>query len=188
VKLIWAPGYAILYISYVFPKEWGKQRSVVQSGRQWKHRDTLAPIYSVIFYVLLLCLIISLIHLHYSEDSTSTSNSNVSNAITIPSSEQTALQNTPPIKVDDTSLREIKTVAQIESKQNGDDFEVSFSKFIDNLEIENNYSGNDQIIRCRLKIPQRKLTSVSQIEIWKSTENLLSKEEAIALILKEHCK
>jgi hypothetical protein len=188
VKLIWAPGYAILYISYLFPKEWGKKRSVAQSGRQWKHRDILAPIYSLIFYFFLLFLIISLIQSHYSDGSQSSNNTNVSSVITSTASYQTALQNISPTKTDSTSSNELQPVAQIEPKQNEDDFEVSFATFIDNLEKENNYSGNDQIIRCRLKIPQKKLASVSQIEIWKSTNNLRSKEEAIVLILKEQCK
>lgn len=188
MKLIWAPGYAILYISYLFPNEWGKKRSVAQSGRQWKHRHVLAPIFSIIFYFFLLFLIIGLIQSHFSGVSQSTTNTNVSSVNTSPDTDQNAIQNNSSIKTDSTSSNELQPAVSNEPKQNEDDFEVSFATFIDNLEKEKNYFGNDQIIRCRLKLPQKKLTTSSQIAIWKSNSSLQNKEEAIVLILIEQCK
>ena len=52
--LFFSPGYLILVVAYYWPREWGKERSVAKSSRQWNVRHTLAPIYSVLIYGILI--------------------------------------------------------------------------------------------------------------------------------------
>ncbi len=50
--IIFFPGYALLWLGYINPVEWGKARNAAKSARQWKFRDQLAPLYSLVFYGL----------------------------------------------------------------------------------------------------------------------------------------
>lgn len=49
-RLFCLPGYVLLAFAFFFPTEWGKNRNVSMSGRQWRNKHAFAPIYSVIFY------------------------------------------------------------------------------------------------------------------------------------------
>jgi hypothetical protein len=55
-KILWyvlcAPGYIILWLGFYFPTETGKGRNVAQSGRSWRNRKVLAPIYTIGFYIV----------------------------------------------------------------------------------------------------------------------------------------
>lgn len=55
--LIYGPGTFILYVGYIFPKEWGKKRNTTGTGRRWNERHVLAPIYSAIFYLVIIGLV-----------------------------------------------------------------------------------------------------------------------------------
>ena len=44
------PGYIFLALLFFFPTEWGRGRSVAQSGRQWRARGIFAPIHSIWIY------------------------------------------------------------------------------------------------------------------------------------------
>jgi hypothetical protein len=59
--IVFFPGYLFLWLAYISPKEWGKPRNVAKSSRQWAHRDYLAPIYSIVFYGLIIAFIIKII-------------------------------------------------------------------------------------------------------------------------------
>lgn len=50
-KIIFSPGYILLFLLANFPTESGKNRNVARTGRQWKNRAFFAPVYSIIFYV-----------------------------------------------------------------------------------------------------------------------------------------
>ena len=57
--IIWcAPGYALLWITYYYPTEWGKGRNVVLTGRQMRKSYIFAPINS--FFLLIFVGFISL--------------------------------------------------------------------------------------------------------------------------------
>ena len=43
----WSLGYALLWLQYYWPKEWGKERNVAKTGRQWRNRHVMAPIYTI---------------------------------------------------------------------------------------------------------------------------------------------
>ncbi len=51
-KILFAPGYILLFLMANFPTEWGKKRNVSRTGRQWKNRHIFAPIYSLPVYYL----------------------------------------------------------------------------------------------------------------------------------------
>lgn len=55
---IFFPGYLILIVAYYWPSEWGKKRNVTKSTRQWNIRHTLAPIYSILAYGIIILLLI----------------------------------------------------------------------------------------------------------------------------------
>lgn len=48
--LIWFPGYAFLFLTYLLPWEWGIRRNVATTSRLWEFRDILAPVFSILFY------------------------------------------------------------------------------------------------------------------------------------------
>jgi hypothetical protein len=56
--IVFFPGYLLLWACYVSPREWGKQRNVTKTARQWKHRDLLAPVYSIAIYIIIIILVI----------------------------------------------------------------------------------------------------------------------------------
>ncbi|MEI6882071.1 MAG: hypothetical protein WCK82_12180 [Bacteroidota bacterium] len=188
MKLIWAPGYAILYIAYLFPKEWGKKRNVAQSGRQWKHRDVLAPIYSVIFYLVLIFLIISLVNPSNTTNLKHTVSDKGSVTATESLVDQTSVQSNSATTADKLPTNEQQINTSIYPKINNDESEDAFVKFIEGLEIEKNYFGTDQIIRCRLKLPQKKLLTSKQIEIWQTKNDSFNKDELITQLINDQCK
>jgi hypothetical protein len=57
--ILFAPGYLFLWLGYISPKEWGKPRNVAKTSRQWEFRNWLAPIYSFIFYGLIIFYMIN---------------------------------------------------------------------------------------------------------------------------------
>lgn len=48
--LIFFPGYIFLAFFFFFPTEWGKNRNVALSGRQWRYRKWFAPVHSIWIY------------------------------------------------------------------------------------------------------------------------------------------
>ena len=44
----------MLFLFANFPTEWGQNRNVARTGRQWKNRDFFAPLYSIIFYLFVI--------------------------------------------------------------------------------------------------------------------------------------
>lgn len=73
-KLLWLPGYIFIGFLYFFPSEWGKNKNVTRGTRWWNHKDTIAPIISIIFYILIF-LIIAMVIFH---KDTPTENTSVS--------------------------------------------------------------------------------------------------------------
>ena len=51
-----APGYIILWLQFYFPTEWGENRNVTRGGRAWSNKHTMAPIYALGFYIVLIAL------------------------------------------------------------------------------------------------------------------------------------
>ena len=49
-RLFCAPGTIFISINYLFPKEWGKDRNVAKSSRDYRNVGVMAPIYSLVFY------------------------------------------------------------------------------------------------------------------------------------------
>ncbi len=54
--ILYGPGLAILYLNYIFPKEWGSKKNSVGSARRWNQRKVLAPVISVSLYVIVVAL------------------------------------------------------------------------------------------------------------------------------------
>jgi len=52
------PGMIIMYLDYIFPREWGKKKNTSGSARRWKDRDILAPYYSAAFYAIVFFVLI----------------------------------------------------------------------------------------------------------------------------------
>lgn len=52
-KLLWLPGFVIIAIMYFLPTEWGKQRNVTRGGRWWAYKDNIAPVISILIYILI---------------------------------------------------------------------------------------------------------------------------------------
>lgn len=50
--ILFLPGYIVLGIRYIFPSEWGTDRDVTRTKRQWDFRHIMAPIISIPIYVL----------------------------------------------------------------------------------------------------------------------------------------
>lgn len=50
---LFLPGYVFLACFFFFPTEWGKNRNVALSGRQWRYRKWFAPIHSIWIYALM---------------------------------------------------------------------------------------------------------------------------------------
>jgi hypothetical protein len=44
-------------MNYLFPKEWGKDRNVAKSARDYRNVGFMAPVYSFIFYFGLILII-----------------------------------------------------------------------------------------------------------------------------------
>ena len=61
IKSLWylvcAPGYVILWLNYFFPTEWGKKRNVARSGRSFRNKHVMAPIYAAGFYFTVLIIL-----------------------------------------------------------------------------------------------------------------------------------
>ena len=61
VKAIWyilcLPGYVIIWFNFFFPTEWGKKRNVARSGRAYRNKHVMAPIYAAGFYFIMLMII-----------------------------------------------------------------------------------------------------------------------------------
>tara|TARA_B110000908_G_scaffold150287_1_gene184191 strand:+ start:444 stop:713 length:270 start_codon:yes stop_codon:yes gene_type:complete len=49
-RLFCAPGTIFISMNYFFPKEWGKDRNVAKSSRDYRNVGVMAPVYSFIFY------------------------------------------------------------------------------------------------------------------------------------------
>ena len=45
--VLWAPGYIVLWLGFFFPTESGKNRNVAKTGRSWRNRHIMAPIYTI---------------------------------------------------------------------------------------------------------------------------------------------
>lgn len=74
-KYLWLPGLIIIAIMYFFPTEWGKQRNVSRGGRWWAHREAIAPIISILIYLLIGILILISLTTHKTEKKEFTDNS-----------------------------------------------------------------------------------------------------------------
>lgn len=48
--ILFFPGYVFLGFFFFFPTEWGKNRNVALSGRQWRARRYFAPLHSLWMY------------------------------------------------------------------------------------------------------------------------------------------
>jgi hypothetical protein len=55
-RLFCAPGTLIVSVNYLFPKEWGKDRNVAKSARDYRNVGVMAPIYSIVFYIGLILM------------------------------------------------------------------------------------------------------------------------------------
>lgn len=56
-RLFCAPGTIFISMNYLFPKEWGKDRNVAKSARDYRNVGFMAPVYSFIFYFGLILII-----------------------------------------------------------------------------------------------------------------------------------
>lgn len=56
-NILWLPGYILIFFAYLSPTEWGSGRNVSGTGRQWRYRNILAPIYSIVIYALIILFI-----------------------------------------------------------------------------------------------------------------------------------
>lgn len=45
--ILWSVGYVMLWLQFISPFEWGKKRNVSKTGREWKNRHILAPVYTL---------------------------------------------------------------------------------------------------------------------------------------------
>ena len=43
-------------MNYLFPKEWGKDRNVAKTSRDYRNVGVMAPIYSIVFYIGLILM------------------------------------------------------------------------------------------------------------------------------------
>ena len=55
-RLLCAPGTILISMNYFFPKEWGKDRNVAKSSRDYRNVGVMAPIYSIVFYFGLIAM------------------------------------------------------------------------------------------------------------------------------------
>ena len=55
-RLLCAPGTIFISMNYFFPKEWGKDRNVAKSSRDYRNVGVMAPIYSIVFYFGLIAM------------------------------------------------------------------------------------------------------------------------------------
>lgn len=55
-RLFCMPGAAIISLRYFFPSEWGKDRNVATSARHYKKIETMAPFYSILFFIGIIVL------------------------------------------------------------------------------------------------------------------------------------
>lgn len=51
--ILFFPGYIILMLGYFFPKKNARFSEVVESGRQWKHKDKFAIYYTILIYTII---------------------------------------------------------------------------------------------------------------------------------------
>lgn len=51
------PGHIIIWFNFFFPKEWGNKRNVAISGRAFRSKGVMAPIYSFFLWILIFTLI-----------------------------------------------------------------------------------------------------------------------------------
>lgn len=56
--VIFFPGYAILWVLYMFPTEWGKARNTAGSSRRWASRDKLAPVVAILIYIAIIGIVL----------------------------------------------------------------------------------------------------------------------------------
>jgi hypothetical protein len=60
-RLIWdiycLPGHILIWYNFFFPKEWGKKRNVATSGRAFRSKGVMAPIYSFFLWIFILMLV-----------------------------------------------------------------------------------------------------------------------------------
>ena len=56
-RLFCAPGTMFISMNYLFPKEWGKNRNVAKSSRDYRNIGVMAPIYSLVFYFGLIVML-----------------------------------------------------------------------------------------------------------------------------------
>jgi len=56
-RLFCAPGTLFISINYLFPKEWGKDRNVAKSARDYRNSGIMAPLYSCVFYIGLILIV-----------------------------------------------------------------------------------------------------------------------------------
>ena len=56
-RLFCAPGTMFISMNYLFPKEWGKNRNVAKSLRDYRNIGVMAPIYSLVFYFGLIVML-----------------------------------------------------------------------------------------------------------------------------------
>ena len=56
-RLFCAPGTIFISVKYFFPTEWGKDRNVAKSGRDYHNVGVMAPIYSIVFYFGLILIL-----------------------------------------------------------------------------------------------------------------------------------
>ena len=50
------PGAILISLNFFFPKEWGNDRNVARSGRHYRNIETMAPWYSIAFYIGMIIL------------------------------------------------------------------------------------------------------------------------------------
>ena len=203
MKLIWLPGYAFLYFYYLLPVEWGTKRNVARSGRWWQERHKLAPFFSVLFY---LCIVVLALDVVFSGTNTETRPKVEKESMAVPPADSSAYRVPDRPVFSGAQQESIKARAKPAQDSTpapsisprpvppASDKPVAASKvaryeaLVVEREVRQQYSGTDELVRCRLGLPPRKLP-VNQQDSWGLMLEKSDGDEKIAFtwMLERYC-
>lgn len=185
MKPVWYPGLFILYVLYIFPHEWGKKRNVVGTNRQWQQRHVLAPIYSILFYIcIFFFLFFFLFSILSSERPSHQAASSETQSSTIVTANNGLAAETPPqrlvgeanIEASKKTSAQSDLVSAVPSERaspavgqlDTGELLARYEAMVIEQEKASQYSGDDEVVRCRLGLPPQKLQERSEQALWKA--------------------